>query len=152
MDNIDYNLLHANEYASLFSVISRLGLGDEAKTEAFRRAAFNHLASNCDDHSKNFSFVMDIGGVWRLAPAYDVTFAYNSKNTWLKEHLMGISGKFSGVSYEDLSRFADAHGIPYARHALKKIKSVLGHWPDYAKQAGVSPDTASRLKEYLYLE
>jgi len=146
MDCVDYNLLHTNEYASLLAVISRLGLGDEAKTEAFRRAAFNHLAANCDDHSKNFSFLMDQSGVWRLAPAYDITFAYNSQNIWLREHLTGIGGKFSGVTYEDLNRFADAHSIPYARRALKKIEAVLSNWPDYAKQAGVSPEAASAIR------
>jgi len=146
MDCVDHNLLHANEYASLLAVISRLGLGDEAKTEAFRRAAFNHLAANCDDHSKNFSFLMDQSGAWSLAPAYDITFAYNSQNIWLREHLMGIEGKFSDVTYEDLYRFADAHSIPYARQALKKIKSVLSHWPDYAKKAGVASEAASSIR------
>ena len=148
MDCVDYNLLHTNEYASLLTVISRLGLGDEAKTEAFRRAAFNHLAANCDDHSKNFSFLMDQSGVWRLAPAYDITFAYNSQNIWMREHLMGIGGKFSDVTNEDLNRFADAHGIPYARRALKKIEAVLSNWPDYAKLAGVSPEAASAIRPF----
>ena len=27
-----------------------------------------------DDHNKNFSFIMDKNGRWRLSPAYDVMF------------------------------------------------------------------------------
>ncbi|MCL2528843.1 MAG: type II toxin-antitoxin system HipA family toxin [Coriobacteriia bacterium] len=149
IDGIDFNLVRTNEYASLFTVISRLGLSDEAKTETFRRTVFNFYAANCDDHSKNFSFLMDHLGAWHLAPAYDVTFAYNSQNKWLKEHLMGLDGKFSDVSSQDLSRFADAHQIPYARQVLKTMKAVIGNWPDYAKQAGVSPETSTRIAEAL---
>ena len=149
MDGIDFNLVHTNEYASLFAVIDRLGLHGEAKTEAFRRMAFNFFAANCDDHSKNFSFLMDHGGVWHLAPAYDMTFAHNSQNKWLKEHLMGLDAKFSGVSSQDLSRFADTHQIPYARQVLKSIKAVVANWPDYAKQAGVSAEASRHIAKTL---
>ncbi|MCL1982155.1 MAG: type II toxin-antitoxin system HipA family toxin [Clostridiales bacterium] len=138
MDHIDYNLIHANLYDSLFAVIRRLGIHEEALTEAFRRMAFNFLAMNCDDHAKNFAFLMDEHGKWQLAPAFDVTFAYNSKNIWLKEHLMGIEGKFTGVSTQDLLRFAERHEIPYARKSLAEVKQAIAMWPDFAKQAGLT--------------
>jgi serine/threonine-protein kinase HipA len=149
LDNVDFNLLHTNDYASLIVTLTHLGLGDEARTEVFRRMAFNHLAANCDDHSKNFSFLMDCSGNWCLAPAYDVTFAYNSQNIWLREHLMGINGKFSGVTDKDLNRFADTYQIPYARTSLKQIKSVLRNWPDYARRAGVSNKTAAHIADTI---
>ena len=149
IDAIDFNLTETNEYAALFTVISRLELDDKTRTEAFRRAAFNHLGANCDDHSKNFSFLMDPSGDWRLAPAYDVTFAYNSQSKWLKKHLMGIDGKFSDVSIQDLKRFADSHQIPYAHQALKDIRAALSNWPDYATQAGVPPAITSRIADEL---
>ena len=37
----------------------------------------NVTATNCDDHTKNVSFMLREGGAWELAPAYDVTHAYN---------------------------------------------------------------------------
>ena len=142
MDHIDYNLIHTNLYDSLFAVIRRLGLPEETLTEAFRRMAFNYFAMNCDDHAKNFAFLMDEQGRWRLAPAFDVTFAYNSKNIWLKEHLMGIEGKFAGITIQDLSRFAERHEIPYARKSLNEVRNAVSIWPDLAKQAGL-PETAT---------
>ncbi|MDR0875615.1 MAG: type II toxin-antitoxin system HipA family toxin [Clostridiales Family XIII bacterium] len=151
MDEVDFNLLHTNGYSSLITVIRRLGLGEEAVTEAFRRMAFNYMAMNCDDHSKNFSFLMDESGVWRFAPAYDVTFAYNSQNIWLREHLMGVDGKFGGVTKSDLLEFANRHGIMYAKKALKDVRGVLAAWPDYAKQAGLPPDAASGIAEQISL-
>lgn len=41
----------------------------------FRLAAFNVLAHNRDDHAKNFTFLMDSNGLWRLSPAYDLIFS-----------------------------------------------------------------------------
>lgn len=41
----------------------------------YRHAVFNVMSHNRDDHAKNFSFVMDSGGEWKLSPAYDITFS-----------------------------------------------------------------------------
>ena len=145
MDHIDYNLIHTNSYDSLFAAIRRLALPEEALTEAFRRMAFNYLTMNCDDHAKNFAFLMDAQGKWSLAPAYDVTFAYNSKNIWLREHLMGLGGKFADVSIQDLSRFAERHEIPYARKSLSTVKDAVALWPDFAAQAGLSKESTDAI-------
>ena len=148
-DRIDYNLIHSNLYDSLFAVIRRLALPEEALTEAFRRMVFNYLAMNCDDHSKNFAFLMDERGVWSLAPAYDVTFAYNSKNIWLKEHLMGINGKFADMSVQDFMRFSERHEVPYARKSLNEVKYAVAGWPDFAEQAGLSATSTREINERL---
>ncbi|MCL2615279.1 MAG: type II toxin-antitoxin system HipA family toxin [Dehalococcoidia bacterium] len=150
MDHLDYNLLHTNQYDSLFAVIRRLGLSEEALTEAFRRMAFNYLGMNCDDHAKNFAFLMDEQGKWRIAPAFDVTFAYNSKNMWLREHLMGIDGQFANVSMQTLLRFAETRDIPYARKSLNDVRHALAMWPDFAKQAGLAAATTDKIREYLH--
>ena len=149
MDHIDYNLIHAKQYDSLFSVIRRLRLPEESAIEAFRRMAFNYLAMNCDDHSKNFAFLMDEKGYWSLAPAFDVTFAYNSKNIWLKEHLMGIDGKFADISMRDLARFADRHDIPYARKSLNEVMYAISLWPDFARQAALSKASTDAILLHL---
>ena len=152
MDHIDYNLIHTNQYASLFSVVRRLGLSEETVIEAYRRMVFNYLAMNCDDHAKNFAFLMDEQGNWKLAPAFDVTFAYNSKNIWLKEHLMGIDGKFADIKPDDFSRFAERHDIPYARKTLYEVKHAISMWPDFAKQAGLSKKSIAEIGERLQAE
>jgi serine/threonine-protein kinase HipA len=140
MDHVDFNLLRTNSYSSLFAVIRRLELSEETMTEAFRRMAFNYMAMNCDDHSKNFSFLMDNNGSWRLAPAYDVTFAHNEQNIWLREHLTGIDGKFSNVTKKDIIGFADRHEIQYAKKSLKEIAYAIARWREYAGQAGLTQD------------
>lgn len=42
--------------------------------QVYRQMVFNILGNNQDDHTKNFSFIMDRKGNWRLSPAYDITF------------------------------------------------------------------------------
>ncbi|MFX8627484.1 HipA domain-containing protein, partial [Acinetobacter baumannii] len=44
------------------------------RLHTFKRAVFNELFNNRDDHTKHFSFLMAKNGQWKLAPAYDVTF------------------------------------------------------------------------------
>ena len=54
---------------------------------------FNEYAKNYDDHTKNVAFLMDKKGVWRLSPAYDMTFSYSKNSTWVNAHQMLINGK-----------------------------------------------------------
>ena len=149
MDHINYNLIHANLYDSLFAVIRRLELPSESITEAFRRMVFNFFAMNCDDHAKNFSFMMDEHGKWSLAPAYDITYAYNSKSAWLREHLMGIDGKFADINMQDILRFAERQQIPYARMIINEVKSAIAMWPDYAHMAGLSDSSIDVIRSHL---
>ena len=60
----------------------------------FRYAVFNVLAHNRDDHAKNFSFLMDSQGQWKLSPAYDLTFSSGPRVnkapwSWVKEKIQG---------------------------------------------------------------
>jgi len=72
--HLDYRQKAAHDVSQVLLTIDRLGLGYATSEEAFRRIAFNVIAANCDDHTKNVSFLLREGGVWELAPAYDVTY------------------------------------------------------------------------------
>ena len=50
---------------------------------------FNILSNNTDDHNKNFSFVMNEDGSWRLAPAYDITYIIDRGGSVSYTHLGG---------------------------------------------------------------
>src|SRR3546814_9109974 len=72
--------------------------------------AFNVMARNCDDHTKNHAFLLREGGRWELAPAYDVTHAYNPSGEWTYQHLMGVNGRFDGITRDDLMAVARRFG------------------------------------------
>jgi serine/threonine-protein kinase HipA len=141
MDHLDYKQRATHAYAQLFMAIARLKLGDAAVSQAFRRLAFNVMAKNCDDHSKNFAFRLKQGEPWQLAPAYDLTHAYNPKGEWTYQHLMSVNGKFSDIKTADLLVEADRYGVRRSRDLLADVRAALADWPSFAKQAGLSATT-----------
>lgn len=132
---VDFNLRGTNDYAQLFTTANRLGLGEDARTQLFRRMAFNVAAANHDDHSKNHAFLLREGGSWELSPAYDVTFARDAQSLWLKQHLMGVNGKFADIGRADLLAVADRFAIPSAKRALSDVNDALASWPEFAAGA-----------------
>lgn len=74
-------LLHSDfrtpslDYEDLMALTMILTRDVREVEKMFRWAVFNVLAYNRDDHGKNFSFLMDVSGQWRLSPAYDLTFS-----------------------------------------------------------------------------
>ena len=142
MDHLDYKQRATHAYAQLFMAISRLRLGDEANSQAFRRMAFNIMSTNCDDHTKNFAFCLKQRGDWELAPAYDLTHAYNPKGEWTYQHLMSVNGKFAGMIRADLLKEADRFGVRRPLDLIADVRAALANWPAFAKEAGLSAATA----------
>ena len=151
MDHLDFKKKSANSYAQLFMTMRQLKLGRPAEIEAFRRMALNVMGRNCDDHTKNFSFLLRKGGSWELSPAYDITFAHNPEGEWTNQHLMSVNGKFGEIAREDCLALADRFGIGEGPSILKQVRQAVEAWPDFAKKAGVQPSAIKRIKEQLRL-
>ena len=144
MEHADYNQPGAYSYERLFRLILELNLGYEALEQAFRRACFNIAAVNQDDHVKNIAFLMDGEGRWRLAPAYDLTFARGAGFT--RTHQMSFNGKRDGFAPEDLIVVGRAFGLNRnGRHAIDAVSSALAHWPKLAAEAGVAKKKADEI-------
>ena len=105
--------------------------------ELFRRMCFNVISRNCDDHTKNTSFLMDPQGVWHLSPAYDITFAYDPKNVWLKQHQMSINGKRLDITRADLLAVAKEMNIKKAEAIIDEVVGGVKTWKKCAKKAEV---------------
>jgi hypothetical protein len=71
MAHFDFNDAGAHSYEQAIAVMRRLRLPMRDIEEQFRRAAFNIVARNQDDHVKNIAFLMDKRGQWSLSPAFD---------------------------------------------------------------------------------
>ncbi|MGB8635786.1 MAG: type II toxin-antitoxin system HipA family toxin [Rhodanobacteraceae bacterium] len=138
LDHLDYNLTGTNAYEQLFDVIDRLKLDSAAKTEAFRRMTFNVMARNCDDHTKNHAFLLGRDGRWQLSPAYDVTFAHNSKGDWTYQHLMSVNRKFDNITRRDLLDVAERFNVPQAKIIIEKVADTVNAWSKFADKAGIS--------------
>jgi len=103
------------------------------------------MARNCDDHTKNFAFRLKQGGGWELAPAYDLTHAYNPRGEWTYQHLMSVNGKFKEIGREDILVEAERFSVSRPADLLKDVRSALENWPTFSKEAGVSNSTSDRV-------
>lgn len=137
--HMDFNQAGAYSYEQAFQVARRLALPQSAQAELYRRALFNILARNQDDHTKNLSFLMDRSGRWHLAPAYDVIFSYNPSGAWTSRHQMSLHGKREAFTVEDLEAAAPAANVkrPQARRILCEVHEAVREWPRFAEVAGV---------------
>jgi serine/threonine-protein kinase HipA len=149
IDHLDFRYKNAHSYAQYFDVIRRLGLGENALTQAYRRMVFNVAAMNRDDHTKNFSFLLPSGGTWMLSPAFDVTHAFNPMGEWTQHHQLSVNGRFDGITLGDLYAVADTHGIPRFRQVTADVLAAVGEWPDFARQAGVDSRTISDIRDQM---
>jgi serine/threonine-protein kinase HipA len=146
MAHLDYKQIAIHDYSQLFQTIDQLGLDYKTKEEAFRRMVFNVLSANCDDHTKNISFLLKEGGTWELAPAYDVTHAFNPSGKWTHQHLMSVNGKFKGITRDDAMSVADRFAIGTAGKVIKQVEEAIGEWPELAEKAGIDPSEVLRIR------
>jgi serine/threonine-protein kinase HipA len=147
MAHLDYKQKASHDYSQFLQTIISLGLDYASLEEAFRRITFNVMAVNCDDHTKNISFMLREGKNWELAPAYDVTYAFNPDGEWTWQHLMAVNGKFTAITSADLLAVANRFGIGTAPKVLKQVREAVAAWSDFAKEAGVSPGETKRIQQ-----
>jgi serine/threonine-protein kinase HipA len=145
MNDLDFKQRGTHAYSQLFMTLSQLGLSDAAIQQTFLRMAFNVMSRNCDDHTKNFSFLLKQGQSWELAPAYDVTHAHNPQGEWRYQHLMSVNGKFDEITRKDLLAEADRFGVPRKEELLDDVRSALDNWTEHAKVAGLSQSKTDEL-------
>jgi serine/threonine-protein kinase HipA len=134
---------HPNrDYQELLSVVFDLTKDIQQVEQAFRRAAFNVLAHNRDDHVRNHAFLASPLGAWTLSPAYDVTHS-NGING---EHNMTVAGN-GKPGLADLLKLADDAGIKRqkANDILETVATSIKRWPEFAENAYVSESTNKRV-------
>lgn len=137
IQHFDFNNIYAYSYEQIFQTMRMLKLTYPDAEQMFRRMVFNVMATNYDDHTKNFSFRLKQGGKWELSPAYDVCYSYDPTNQWVNQHTLSINGKHKNITITDLKTIAKANSIKKAEHIIRKTNEVVEKWPTYAKQAKV---------------
>jgi serine/threonine-protein kinase HipA len=149
LGHLDFRLIGAHDYAQLFEMLDRLNLGPAERTEVFRRLVFNVGAANCDDHTKNFSFLLSPGGAWELSPAYDVTHAHNPQGRWTSQHLMAVNGRTTDITRHDVLQVADRFAVPGASGIVTTVLDAVDSWSEFAHQAEVGPSAHDEVAGHL---
>lgn len=139
----DFNMPGTHSYKQAADVIYRLGMGQKEVEQLFRRMVFNIAARNQDDHVKNISFLMDRNGIWSLAPAYDVTYAYDRTNHWLSRHQMSVNGKLDNITMNDVLSCGKRMNISKnkIRKITEEVNAAVGRWQMFAENAFLNEQT-----------
>lgn len=129
----------ASSYEDLIDTCRELNISESEIEQIFIRMVFNVMANNTDDHNKNFSFLIDEFGNWRIAPAYDMTFIFNMDGTGpnLRRRL-SIGGKMSDISKSDIIGFAQNNGIADAEAIITRVAKAVMNFNEYAETNGVT--------------
>jgi serine/threonine-protein kinase HipA len=148
LEHISYNVPGIYSYERAFLLMRKLGLGVPEAEALFRRMVFNIVARNQDDHVKNISFLMGRDGLWQLAPAYDLTFAFAPGNQWLQAHQMTAAGKRDGFTVADLRDVGKSAGLKRGRaeRILAEVTNVVAEWPKVADEVGVGGKMRDRAR------
>lgn len=149
----DYNMPGAYSYEQAYDVMNRIGLGQKAAGQMFRRMVFNVLARNQDDHVKNISFLMDKSGRWFLAPAYDITYANDAGNRWVARHQMCVNGKTENITGEDMAACGRRMNLSKARvnRVIEEVKLALDSWSRCAEKSFLREEDMEYIKKQFVL-
>lgn len=122
------------DYISLLRA-TRAFTGDEREVlKAYERAVFNVIFNNRDDHPKNFAFRLGRDRLWRIAPAYDLTFNAGPGG----EHQMDVCGEARRVTQTHLDQLAVKGGIN-ARAARESVDRILGQVDSLGRRVREQP-------------
>lgn len=145
----DFNAAGSYGYEQVLLAIRKLGLSRSDLEQQVRRAFFNVLARNQDDHVKNIAFLMDQNGTWTLSPAYDVVYSYNPSGDWTSRHQMSIGGKRDDFEIENLIAFAGVGGIKKKRAKvfLDEVSAAVRNWRNFALEADISQSDMNHIEK-----
>lgn len=146
-------LLHADHrvpstnYVDLLKLTRWLTRDQRAVDQMYRRMVFNVLARNRDDHSRNFGFLMDQAGEWRISPAYDLTFSSGPGG----EHWMSVAGEGRTPARSHCLQVASAAGVAQGRAEaiIEEVRGAVAGWRAHAIDAGVGTHSADRIGHAL---
>ena len=131
MAHYDYNQPDSWSYEQLFRVMRGLRLTQTEMEQAYRRMVFNVIGCNQDDHTKNIEFLMDTDGVWRLSPAFDMSYAVGAGFT--RQHQMSVNGKRQHITRQDMLVVAAEVGMKSAKASeiIEQTLDVIGRFDNF---------------------
>lgn len=121
--------------AQVVMQVARKLTGDQREVDkVWRWLAFNVLVHNRDDHLKNFAFLMDANGVWRLSPVYDLTYQ-SGPGGW---HSISFDETNANPAHANLLALAKREGVKDAPGILAQLMEATGQFEKLAKKAKVT--------------
>lgn len=123
--------------------------------ELVRRAVFNVVAHNRDDHARNIGYLWTPSGGWQLAPAYDLTHSMDPRPAHLDadpgEHYLDVAGKGKDITRKDLLGLTTAAGLKanVVEEMIDSALAAVAQWPEMSVSNGVDPELAEQVAKRL---
>ena len=112
------------DYETILLATLRITGDQREVVKAFERCIFNVIMHNRDDHSRNFAFRMNEQGLWKLSPAFDLTYSFGPGG----EHSTSVAGQGKSITRAHLMQVAKVGGI------LTKVAGhCVAHWAETVK-------------------
>lgn len=146
-------LIHNNfrfpslDYEDLLSLTSVLTKDIREVEKLFRLAVFNVMAHNRDDHSKNFTFLMNEFGEWKLSPAYDLTFSNGPGG----EQSTMVMGEGRNISIKHLTKLGLEAKLSkeFVENVIEQTRSALAKWMILSKDYGISKSNSELIQKVI---
>lgn len=151
MAHVDYKKPGSFSYAELFGVARQLKFTAPDAEQLLKRMAFNVIARNHDDHSKNFSFILK-NDKWLLAPAYDLVYSYRPGSKWVNKHWMSLNGKrdnFDRADFYSLEKLSPLFSRRKINDTIDETIEYLSGWPRLAQEWGVPTTLIKEINDNL---
>lgn len=109
--------------------------------QLFRRAVFNVLVGNRDDHLRNHGFLRENTG-WRLSPAFDV-----NPNPYKDAHVLALDERESTPDTKLLLQNREFFrlGADRAAQLVEQVRAAVRPWEARAKVLGIKRAEIARL-------
>ncbi len=127
--------------------LTRMVTGDVRDIgELVRRAVFNVVAHNRDDHARNVAYLWSPADGWRLAPAYDLTHSMGPRPTHVGagagEHYLDVAGKGKDITRTDLVGLSKSSGLKPAviDEMIDAVLVAVTQWEAMAAANGVAAE------------
>ncbi|SFV86796.1 HIPA PROTEIN [hydrothermal vent metagenome] len=146
-------LLHSDfrtpslDYEDLIALTSQLTRDVREVEKMYQLAVFNVLSHNRDDHAKNFSFLMDEQGQWKLSPAYDITFSSGPNG----EQSTMVMGEGKNPNTQHLIKLGLSANLKKntINTIIEQTKNALSRWNEHAKNYGISVSNIKLIDKIL---
>ena len=139
-----------DSYEDVFAVIRQLNLPYEDSKQQYLRMVFNVITRNVDDHSKNFAFCMTNKGVWRLSPAYDLTYSVDlAAPVYSNRHSLTVNGKSEAITRNDLEIVGQNNDIQDYRTLIDSVAGAAANFGEYARELDIDKKLIEAIQAYF---
>jgi len=133
------------DYLTLLRLTNLMTNDSREVFRAFEICVFNVVFNNLDDHSKNFSFLMNKEGRWKFSPAYDMTYSSGPNG----KHQMDVCGEARTPGSKHLLELAAKNGIKQniAADSINRIASVAKSIRESVGELPIREKTLERIEK-----